>query len=145
MNWNSLKVTWFPKQKSRNEIQSVAIRLRDSGKGSRRQWERLCGIIAFVAQVNRRAKHYSHLTSCLSLFDHDLNRNKVIKFHPLLIKGLDTWARVDTWMASEHFALPTILPMLDRCVQTRLGDPRAPVSGEAIPNSLARQPDCHSP
>ena len=60
--WDSHTGTWFPKQRNLDEIQSLAIRLRDSGKGSRRQWERLCGIIAFVAQVNRRAKHYSHLT-----------------------------------------------------------------------------------
>ena len=104
--WDSLKGTWFPKQKNLDEIQALAIRLRDSGKGSRRQWEKLCGIIAFVAQVNRRAKHYSHLTSRLALFDHDLDRDKVVKFHPLLLKGLDPWTRLDTWMTPEHFTMP---------------------------------------
>ena len=105
--WDAQKGTWFPKQRNLDEIKSLAIHLRDTQEGSRRQWEKLCGIVAFVAQINRRAKHFSHLISRLSLFNHDLDRDKVVKFHPYLVKGLDPWTRVDSWLTPERFVLPT--------------------------------------
>ena len=105
--WDSREGSWFPKQKNLDEIQALATHLQDAQQGSRRQWEKLCGMVAFIAQINRRAKHFSHLISRLSLFDHALDRDKVVKFHPYLIKGLEPWTKVDTWLTPEPFGLPT--------------------------------------
>ena len=104
--WDSREGTWFPKQKNLDEIQALATHLQDAQQGSRRQWEKLCGMVAFIAQINRRAKHFSHLISRMGLFDHAQDRDKVVKFHPYLLKGLEPWTRVDTWITPEHFGLP---------------------------------------
>ena len=104
--WDALKGTWFPQRKILDQIQKLAIDLQEAKHGSRRQWETLCGLIAFVSQINRRARHYSHPITRLGFFDHDLSRDKVVKFHPLLVEGLLPWTRVDSWMSPDCFVPP---------------------------------------
>ena len=104
--WDSRMGTWSPQPKHLEEIASLANHLRESRRGSRRQWERLCGLVAFVAQVNRRARHLMHPISQLGLFDHDLDRDSWVQFHPKLLRGLEPWTRVRSWLTPDHFAPP---------------------------------------
>ena len=105
--WNSLKGTWAPQQKILREISVLASKLLASGSGTRRQWEGLCGRVAFVAQVNRRAKHLSHPIVHMSLLDHDQDRDKVVRFPNPLLEGLVPWSRVESWLTPECFMLPS--------------------------------------
>ena len=105
--WDSRRGTWFPQRKILEEIQEIATHLLQARRGSRRQWEKLCGLIAFVSQINRRARHYSHPVTRLGLFNPDRNRDEVVEFHPLLVEGLLPWTGVDAWMFPDCFVPPS--------------------------------------
>ena len=112
VRWDSRRGTWAPQQKILLRIASLATQLLESHRGSRRQWERLCGQVAFVAQINKRARHLSHPISQLGLFDHDQDRDLVVRLPPRLLKGLAPWTRVEAWVTPEHFAPP---PTVAQC------------------------------
>ena len=104
--WDSHEGTWFPQRGILDTIQVLATRLQETKKASRRQWESLCGRVAFVAQINRRAKHYSHLINQIKLFGSIQHRDKVVKLHPFLVEALSPWTRLDSWIRPERFAPP---------------------------------------
>ena len=76
VDWDGLKGLWSPQQKLLERIQSQARRLTTQELGTRRQWESFLGLEAFAAQLNQRAKHWSHPVSQIGLFDHTVDQGR---------------------------------------------------------------------
>ena len=104
--WNAKAGTWSPQQRLLERLASTASSLLESKRGSRRQWEGLCGLAAFAAQINRRARHLLHPLSRLELFDHHTDRDRVVDFHPRLLKAVVPWTRVSLWLQPQSFQTP---------------------------------------
>ena len=104
--WDGREGTWCPNPSLVERIASRSLALFKAASGTRRQWEALCGLIAFAAQVNRRARHYMHPTSNLTLFEHVVDRDQWVRFHPLLLESLKPWLRVQDWLRPERFHNP---------------------------------------
>ena len=104
--WDAIKGTWSPQPKHIDEITRLANLLRESQRGSRRRWESFCGLVAFVSQFNRRAKHYMHPISKTGLFNHNTDRDAWVDYPLPLLEGLDPWTRMGSWLTPECFAPP---------------------------------------
>ena len=104
--WNGREGTWCPNSSLLERIASRSQALSLASTSTRRQWEALCGLIAFAAQVNRRARHLMHHTANLSLFDHAVDRDQRVKVHPLLLASLKPWLEVQDWLRPEKFFTP---------------------------------------
>ena len=83
-----------------------ALTLSLAQESMRQQWEALCSLIAFAAQVNRRVRHYMHHSTNLALFDHAVGREQKVKVHPLLLASLKQWLRVQDWLKPDKFFTP---------------------------------------
>ncbi|MEL6802184.1 MAG: reverse transcriptase domain-containing protein [Bacteroidota bacterium] len=104
--WDGRVGTWCPNPSLLERISSRSLKLSTAPLSTRRQWEALCGLVAFAAQVNRRARHYMHQTTQLTLFDHAVDRDQRVKIHPLLLSSLKPWLRVKDWLRPESFFIP---------------------------------------
>ena len=94
--------TWAPHQRFLDQIQDLA-KLSEGKEGSRRHWETLLGLIVFVAQLKRRAKVVTQPVSRLGFFDHETDRDHLIKLHPHLLVRLEPWTRLKDWLLLENF------------------------------------------
>ena len=101
--WDSRKGTWCPNPPILEKIASRALTLSLAQRSARQQREALCCLIAFAAQVNRRAYHYMHHSANLALFNHAVDRDQKVKVHPLLLASLKPWLRVQDWLKPEKF------------------------------------------
>ena len=104
--WDGREGTWCPSPSLLERITSRSQSLASAQTSTRRQWEALCGLVAFAAQVNRRARHYMHPTTNLALFDHAVARDQRVRIHPLLLSSLKPWLRVQDWLRPERFFTP---------------------------------------
>ena len=82
---------------------SQALTISIAQESTRHQWEALCGLITFAAQVKRRARHYMHHSANLALLNHAVDRDQMINVHPLLLASLKPWLRVQDWLKPEKF------------------------------------------
>ena len=107
--WDAALGTWYPTPKLLSKIKASAVQLLEAKQGSRRQWEELCGRLAFAGQINQRAKHLAHPVTRLNLFDPRTGRDVRIKYPSALMEALVPWTRVESWVTPEVFAPPTNL------------------------------------
>ena len=106
--WDASKLTWAPQERLLQRIQDQACSLQSRKKCSRREWESLVGLIAFVGQINRRAKHLSHLSAKLDLFNQSVDRDVVVPIPQLLHDSLSHWVNVSAWVQPERFVPPRV-------------------------------------
>ena len=104
--WDGREGTWCPNPSLLERIASRSQSLSLASTSTRRQWEALCGLIAFAAQVNRRARHLMHHTANLALFDHAVDRDLQVEVHPLLLASLKPWLEIQDWLRPEKFFTP---------------------------------------
>ena len=102
--WDGRQGTWCPKPSILERIAAQAQSIYRSPQCSRRKWEALCGLIAFAAQVNKRARHHMHRTANLALLDHAVDRDLLIDLPPALVTSLSPWLNVKDWIRPEPFS-----------------------------------------
>ena len=107
--WDAALGTWYPNPKVLNSIKASARHLLETGKGSRRNWEELCGRLAFTGQMNRRAKHLAFPVTRLNLLEPKTDRDIKVNYPAALLEALVPWTRLESWMTPEVFAQPTKL------------------------------------